>query len=76
MQEINVSLANDLGNSQELLEELGEIGAYYEQHEGYAVEYRVKQILRGLSLKEELWEQKIKIYPEDSFPGWLWEKFY
>ncbi|MCI7342829.1 MAG: ATP-binding cassette domain-containing protein [Fusobacterium necrophorum] len=60
MQEINVSLANDLGNSQELLEELGEIGAYYEQHEGYAVEYRVKQILRGLSLKEELWEQKIK----------------
>lgn len=60
MQEINISLANNLGNNQELMNELGEIAAYYEQHEGYAVEYRVKQILRGLSLKENLWEQKIK----------------
>lgn len=60
MQEINVALANNLGDSQELMNELGEIAAYYEQHEGYAVEYRVKQILRGLSLKENLWEQKIK----------------
>lgn len=59
MQEINVALANNLGDSQELMNELGEIAAYYEQHEGYAVEYRVKQILRGLSLKENLWEQKI-----------------
>lgn len=60
MQEINISLANNLGNNQELMNELGEIAAYYEQHEGYAVEYRVKQILLGLSLKENLWEQKIK----------------
>lgn len=60
MQEINVALANNLGDSQELMNELGEIAAYYEQHEGYAVEYRVKQILLGLSLKENLWEQKIK----------------
>lgn len=60
MQEINISLANNLGDSQELMNELGEIAAYYEQHEGYAVEYRVKQILRGLSLKENIWEQKIK----------------
>lgn len=59
MQEINISLAHNLGNTAELLEELGKISAYYEQQEGYSLEYKVKQILHGLSLREELWEQKI-----------------
>lgn len=59
MLEINISLANGLGNAEELLEELGKISAYYEQQEGYSIEYKVKQILHGLSLREELWEQKI-----------------
>lgn len=59
MLEINISLANGLGNAEELLEELGKISAYYEQQEGYSIEYKVKQILHGLSLREELWEQKM-----------------
>lgn len=59
MQEINISLANHLGDAEELLAELGKISTYYEQHEGYANEYKVKQILQGLSLQEELWQEKI-----------------
>lgn len=59
MQEITIALEHNPGGYQELLEELGEISHYYEQHEGYSLEYKVKQILHGLSLREELWEQKI-----------------
>lgn len=59
MQEITIALANNLGDSHELMEELGEISNYYEQHEGYSLEYKVKQILHGLSIRKELWDQKI-----------------
>lgn len=59
IQELNVILAENLDDFDKTMEELGTITARYEQNEGYAIEYKVKQILNGLSLAESLWSSKI-----------------
>lgn len=59
IQELNIILAENLGDFDKTMEELGTVTARYEQNEGYAIEYKVKQILNGLSLAESLWSSKI-----------------
>ena len=59
IQELNIILAENLDDFDKTMEELGKITARYEQNEGYAVEYKVKQILNGLSLAESLWNNKV-----------------
>ena len=59
IQELNVILAENLEDFDKTMEELGTVTARYEQNEGYAIEYKVKQILNGLTLAESLWASKI-----------------
>ncbi|AVQ27482.1 ABC transporter ATP-binding protein [Fusobacterium ulcerans] len=59
IQELNVILAENLEDFDKTMEELGTVTARYEQNEGYAIEYKVKQILNGLTLAESLWVSKI-----------------
>ena len=59
IQELNIILAENLDDFDKTMEELGTVTARYEQNEGYAIEYKVKQILNGLSLAESLWSSKI-----------------
>ena len=59
IQELNIILAENLDDFDKTMEELGVVTARYEQNEGYAIEYKVKQILNGLSLSERLWSSKI-----------------
>ena len=59
IQELNVILAENLDDFDKTMEELGHITARYEQNEGYAIEYKVKQVLNGLSLAESLWNNKV-----------------
>jgi len=59
MQEINFLLTVDLDNFDKLMEELGEVSERYERHEGYSIEYKIKQILNGLNISESLWTMKI-----------------
>ncbi|MGX6590955.1 ABC-F family ATP-binding cassette domain-containing protein [Cetobacterium ceti] len=60
IQELNHLIATDLENFDKLMTELADLSSRYEQEEGYAIEYKVKQILIGLSLPEEIWKNKIK----------------
>ena len=59
IQELNNRLAVDLDNFDEIMEELSILSTKYEQEEGYAIEYKVKQILTGLNFPESLWGNKI-----------------
>lgn len=59
IQELNIILAENLEDFDKTMEELGRITARYEQNEGYAIEYKVKQVLNGLSLSESLWNNKV-----------------
>lgn len=59
IQELNIILAENLEDFDKTMEELGTVTARYEQNEGYAIEYKVKQILNGLTLAESLWTSKI-----------------
>jgi ATP-binding cassette subfamily F protein 3 len=49
----------DLDNFDEIMEELAKLSTKYEQEEGYAIEYKVKQVLTGLNFPENLWKNKI-----------------
>ncbi len=60
IQALNSRLAYDLENFDAIMEELSKRTARYEQEEGYAVEYRVKQVLNGLNFPEEKWGLNIK----------------
>ena len=60
IQELNHLIATDLDNFDRLMEELAELGSKYEQAEGYAIEYKIKQILMGLNVPETIWQNKIK----------------
>ncbi|WP_426710317.1 ABC-F family ATP-binding cassette domain-containing protein [Cetobacterium sp. SF1] len=60
IQELNYLIANDIENFDNHMEELAKLSTRYEQEEGYAIEYKVKQILMGLSLSQEIWKHKIK----------------
>lgn len=49
----------NLDRYDEILEKLSILQSRYEQAEGYNLEYKVKQILNGLSISEEIWDNKI-----------------
>lgn len=57
---LNNLVATDLENFDKHMEELAVLSSRYEQEEGYAIEYKVKQILIGLSIPEEMWKVQIK----------------
>ena len=59
IQELNERLATDMENFDEIMEELSVLSTKYEQEEGYAIEYKVKQILTGLNFPEGLWKNRI-----------------
>lgn len=60
IQEINSLLAYDIENFDNLMSELGVINERYERNEGYAIEYKIKQILNGLNISENLWTMEIE----------------
>lgn len=60
IQELNIILAENFEDFDKTMAELDKVLARYEQNEGYAIEYKVKQVLNGLSLSEDLWNNKIK----------------
>lgn len=57
---INEILAEDIDNFDKNMEKLSILSSRYEQEEGYAIEYKAKQILMGLNIPEELWKIKIE----------------
>lgn len=59
IQELNILISTDLDNFDKHMEELAKLSSTYEQEEGYAIEYKVKQILIGLSIPEDIWKNKI-----------------
>ncbi len=59
IQELNKRLTIDLENFDDIMDELSKLNTRYEQENGYGIEYKVKQILNGLSFPEGLWYQKI-----------------
>nr|WP_307775744.1 ABC-F family ATP-binding cassette domain-containing protein [uncultured Cetobacterium sp.] len=59
MQSLNKLLTEDVENFDKHMDELSNLSSRYEQEEGYSIEYKVKQILVGLSLSEKLWSSKI-----------------
>ena len=59
IQILNERLATDMNNFDSIMEELAKLNTRYEQEDGYAVEYKVKQILNGLNFPEHLWKQKV-----------------
>ena len=58
--ELSLRLNIEEENFDKIMEELSVISTRYEQAEGYSIEYKVKQILNGLSLPEDLWDIKIE----------------
>ncbi len=59
IQELNSRLTYDMDNFDSIMEELAKLNTRYEQEDGYAIEYKVKQILNGLNFPEHLWNQKV-----------------
>lgn len=59
IQELNSMLSLSIGNFDEVMEELGEVSERYERNEGYSIEYKIKQILNGLNIAENLWNLEI-----------------
>lgn len=59
IQELSFRINLEPDNFDKITEELAVVTTRYEQEEGYAIEYKVKQILNGLSVQEDLWKQKI-----------------
>ena len=59
IQELSFKINLEPDNFDKIMEELAVVTTRYEQEEGYAIEYKVKQILNGLSVQEDLWKQKI-----------------
>lgn len=57
--ELSLRLNIEEENFDKIMEELSVVSTRYEQAEGYSIEYKVKQILNGLSLPEDLWNVKI-----------------
>lgn len=60
IQELNSLIVTDLEKFDIHMEELAELSSKYEQEEGYAIEYKIKQVLIGLSISEEIWNSKIE----------------
>ena len=59
IQELNARLTYDMENFESIMEELAILNTKYEQEDGYAIEYKVKQILNGLNFPEYLWKQRV-----------------
>ena len=59
IQELSFRINLEPENFDKIMEELALVTTRYEQEEGYSIEYKVKQILNGLSIPEDLWKQKI-----------------
>lgn len=59
IQELSFRINLEPDNFDKIMEELAVVTTRYEQEEGYAIEYKVKQILNGLSVQEDSWKQKI-----------------
>lgn len=59
IQELTERLKTEADNYDAILEELAKVQSQYEQGEGYSLEYKIKQILNGLSLSEKIWNNKI-----------------
>lgn len=60
IQRLNQILAADTENFEKNMEKLGEATSRYESHQGYSFEYKIKQVLNGLGIGEELWNNQIK----------------
>lgn len=60
IKKLNKLIAKDLENFDLHMEKLANLSSKYEQSEGYAIEYKAKQILNGLNIPEELWTIQIK----------------
>jgi ATP-binding cassette subfamily F protein 3 len=60
IQELNSRLTYDMENFDSIMEELAKLNTRYEQEDGYAIEYKVKQVLNGLNFSEELWNQRVE----------------
>lgn len=58
--ELTLRLSIEEDNFDKIMEELSVVSTRYEQAEGYSIEYKVKQILNGLSIPEELWNVEIE----------------
>lgn len=59
IQELSLRINIEPENFDNIMEELAVVTTRYEQEEGYAIEYKVKQVLNGLSISEDLWQQRI-----------------
>lgn len=60
IQELNSMLSLGLGDFDKIMEELGNISERYERNEGYSIEYKIRQILNGLNIPENLWNLEIE----------------
>lgn len=60
IKELTSMLSLEIGDFDKVMEDLGEVTERYERHEGYSIEYKVKQILNGLNIAENLWNLKIE----------------
>lgn len=58
--ELTNRLAVEIDNYDYLMEELAKLSSKYEQEEGYAIEYKVKQILTGLNFPESMYNQTVE----------------
>ncbi|MGL5797169.1 MAG: ABC-F family ATP-binding cassette domain-containing protein, partial [Cetobacterium sp.] len=56
---LNSLIATDIENFDKHMDELADLSSKYEQEDGYTIEYKVKQILIGLSIPEDMWKNKI-----------------
>lgn len=60
IQKLNLRLVEDLDNFDSIMEELAELNSKYEREEGYAIEYKIKQVLTGLNFPEDMYKNKIE----------------
>ncbi|MGL5051529.1 MAG: ABC-F family ATP-binding cassette domain-containing protein [Fusobacteriaceae bacterium] len=60
IQVLNKKLATEVENFDAVMKELSEVSSRYESREGYTIEYKVKQVLNGLSLIESVWNNKVE----------------
>jgi ATP-binding cassette subfamily F protein 3 len=60
IQNLNGRLIEEVDCFDEIMEKLAFLNSKYEHENGYSVEYKVKQILNGLSISEKIWNEKIK----------------
>lgn len=60
IQNLTQILAVDSEDFDKNMQELGEVTSRYESNQGYSLEYKVKQVLNGLGIYEDLWNNQIQ----------------